>query len=341
MSYASLSLIILLVINSLTNIAHADILIEIQDEIKIGKHKGVTGAVLSVGKDVLLTASAPGKSVDRKVDIRSVTKSITSLLIGKLIEEGVLKNVNVKVANILPDEFAFLDANNPKRKITIEDILTMRTGLACNDWVPASLGQEDKMYKTKDWAKFILETPIAHEVGKHFSYCTGGVVLLGRVIKKLSGFSVPEYAEKTLFGPLGIENTKWEQTPKGYTDTGGHLRLSVNDLHKIGKMILANGIASGEQVINKKWVAASTKEHTRIYERREQYGYLWWRNQAEVDGKTLTLIYAHGNGGNFVFIIPELELVSAFTGTNFGKREQFIPLQLLSQRIVPALLGQE
>jgi CubicO group peptidase (beta-lactamase class C family) len=332
------SILIVLSCLLLTPLIHADVLSDIEQELKSGKHKGVTGAILMVGDNVLLETSSSGKSVNKKVDIRSATKSITSLLIGKLIEEGKLKSVKTKVATILPDEFAFLPKDSSKRKITIEDILTMRTGLACNDWVPASLGQEDKMYRTDDWARFILEMPMAYEVGEHFSYCTGGVVLLGRVIAKLSGLTVPEYADKILFSPLGIENAKWEQTPKGYTDTGGHLRLSLHDLHKIGRMMLANGVFEGTQVINKKWIVKSTKEHTRIYERREQYGYLWWRNQAEVNGQQLTLIYAHGNGGNFIFIIPELELVAAFTGTNFGKREQFIPLQLLSQRIVPALI---
>jgi CubicO group peptidase (beta-lactamase class C family) len=311
---------------------------EIAAAINAGKHKGVTGGIISVQGNIRFVAAAPGKSPDKKVDIRSATKSITSLLIGKLLEENKLKRVKVEVSDILTDEFSSFSKDDPKRTITIEDILTMRTGLACDDWVPASLGQEDRMYKTKDWAQFILNVPVAHDVGKHFSYCTGGVVLLGRVIEKLAGMSVPEYANLHLFEPLGITGAKWEKTPKGYTDTGGHLRLGLRDLHKIGRMVLDQGKYEGKRIVDANWIKASSMMRTGIYERRETYGYLWWRNEAQVDGRKLTLIYAHGNGGNFIFIVPELELVAAFTGTNYGRREQFIPLQLLSQKIMPAVL---
>ncbi|WP_262690707.1 serine hydrolase domain-containing protein [Kordiimonas aestuarii] len=319
-------------------------------KLKAGDYDGITGGMLSLGGKLVFEAYAPGFDAGERHDIRSATKSITALLIGELIEDGRLKNVDVKVADILPDEFVAVPKGSDKRDITIEDILTMRTGLACNDWVPASVGHEDKMYKTRDWAAFLLGQPIAHEVGKHFSYCTGGVVLLGRVLKKLSGRDVPAYAEERLFRPLGIEGAKWESTPKGYTDTGGHLRLKLSDLHKIGLMVAARGATPGgtdmarndtkqTQVVSEKWLDKVTEEHTKIYERRQRYGYLWWLDSGEVKGKPVSLIYAHGNGGNFIFIIPELELVAAFTGKNYGKPTQFIPMQVLTQEIVPLLIG--
>ena len=311
---------------------------EIASGLKAGDLKGITGGMVSIGGDVMFEAYARGNGPDKRHDIRSATKSITSLLVGELIEDGSLKSVNRKLSELLPDEFGHMGKNDARRDITVRDALTMRTGLACNDWAPASVGHEDKMYQTNDWAAFLLSKPMAYERGKHFSYCTGGVVLLGRLIEKLSGKPVPEFAEERLFQPLGIAGARWEATPTKHTDTGGHLRLTLSDLHTIGLLVHAGGSWQGKQLISEDWLEQSLAAQTRIPERRERYGYLWWLDGGNVKGKDVSLIYAHGNGGNFIFIVPELDLVAAFTGKNYGKPTQFIPNQLVAQRIVPALI---
>ncbi len=315
------------------------VMTEIAEGLQAGDYKGITGGMVSVGGELIVEAYAPGNTAEKRHDIRSATKSITALLIGELIEDGALKSVKTKLSTILPDEFLHLPKGDARRDIRVEDALTMRTGLACNDWVPASVGHEDKMYKTDDWAAFLLSKPMAYERGKHFSYCTGGVVLLGRVIKKLSGKPVPEYANERLFAPAGIEGAKWETTPTGHTDTGGHLRLTLKDLHRLGEIVQKGGQWDGQQVVAAKWLTEATSEQTRIYERRERYGYLWWLDSGTVKGVDVSLLYAHGNGGNFIFIVPELQLVAAFTGENYGKPTQFIPNQLVAQKMVPALIN--
>lgn len=329
-----------------------------------GELKGITSSIISVDGEIIIEAYAPGVGASHRHDIRSATKSITAILVGELIEDGSLKSVKTKVADILPDEFSGIPGGDPKRDITVEDLLTMRSGLACNDWDKASLGHEDKMYRTRDWAEFLLDQPMAYEVGDHFSYCTGGVVLLGRVIKKLSGQDVPDFAEERLFVPLGIEKARWRDTPRRYTDTGGHLRLTVSDLHKIGQLVLNGGAipvcekdaqtphtfcanpaqiphtsrTGFAQIIAENWLRDMMEEHTTVYGKRERYGYLWWLDKGAVKGKPMSLMYAHGNGGTYIFVVPELKLVAAFTGKNFNKPEQMIPLQLLSHQIVPSLV---
>ncbi len=315
--------------------AQADVVDDIAAKMRAGEHKGITGMMISRDGQMLAEAYAPGYGPDKRHDIRSATKSITALLVGELVEDGSLKSVNVKLSKILPDNFAHMAKDDPRRDITVEDALTMRTGLACNDWIPASVGQEDKMYKTRDWGAFLWALPMAYERGEHFSYCTGGVVFLGRDIEKLSGMPVPDYAEERLFGPMGIKGAKWEKTPKGFTDTGGHLRLTLKDLHRIGALVSKGG----EGLLDPKWLKEATSTKTGVYERRERYGYLWWLNGGEVKGQLISLVYAHGNGGNFIFIVPELKLVAAFTGKNYGDRSQFIPMQLLTREIIPSLIA--
>ena len=90
--------------------------------------------------------------------------------------------------------------------------------------------------------------------------------------------------------------------------------------------------------MDRKWIETATRPHTDIPERRERYGYLWWFDEGEVKGQPVSLRFAHGNGGNFIFIVPELALVAAFNGRNYGKPEQFIPMQIVTQEIVPALI---
>ena len=309
-------------------------------EIENGEHEGVTGGLVTVQGKLVFEAYGSGSRAGKTQDIRSATKSITALLVGALIDQGKVSSVRTKLSDILEAEFSGLPKNDPRRDILIEDLLTMRGGLACNDWAPSSLGHEDKMYKTDDWFDFWVSSPQAYEIGEHFSYCTGGVVALGRVIERLSGKPVPDFANEVLFQPLGIKNPKWDETPRGHTDTGGHLRLSLRGLHKIGQLVAGDGAWEGRQLFSKRWIETMTKVHTPIPERRQKYGYLWWYDEGSVGGVDITLHYAHGNGGNFIFIVPELGVVAAFTGTNYGKPSQFTALQIFASRIVPAIAAE-
>ncbi len=332
------SLLAILIIAMQPVAAFADEIDAVALEIASGKMDGVTGMTISIGGEVVASAAAPGEDAGKAQDIRSATKSITSLLIGALIDDQLLKSVDEPVSALLPEEFASIGSGDPRRKITVENLLTMRSGLACDDWAPASVGHEDKMYETKNWTAFLLSQPMAHERGKHFSYCTGGVVLLGRVIEKLSGESVPAFAERRLFAPLGIEDARWARTPEGGTDTGGHIRLSVRDLEKIGRLVLTGGQWEGRQVISRAWTETATTKHTDIAERKFDYGYLWWLDAIERDGVSYPVTFAMGNGGNFIFVLPKQNAVVAFTANNFNSPRQFVPAELLRDRILAALI---
>ncbi len=320
-----------------TNLAAANEIDAVAAEIASGSIEGVTGLSISVGGEIVAQASAPGLSAKTRHDIRSATKSITALLVGVLIDEGKLKGVDTPVSKILGEDFAPFSKSDPRRDITVKDLLTMRSGLACDDWAPASVGHEDKMYETGNWARFFLSQPFAHERGRHFSYCTGGVVLLGRVIEKLAGEPVPDFARRALFEPLGVADVTWERTPEGGTDTGGHVRLSASDMEKIGRLVLDKGDWNGRRLLSPEWIAAATSKQTDIPERKFDYGYLWWLDTIARDGKSEAIFFAMGNGGNFIFVLPERRAVVAFTAENFNSPMQFKPAELLRDRILPAL----
>lgn len=307
---------------------------QLSDDFDAGEWPGVTSMTITVDGDLLIEEYSSDVSTDDTHDLRSATKSVTAILIGELIEDGLISSVDQPVAKLIPHRFSSFDSRDLKRQITVKDLLTMRSGMACDDWVPASLGQEDKMYETPDWVAFFLSQPRAHERGKHFSYCTGGVVLLGELITDLSGMNVSDFATERLFEPLGISSAKWADTPTGGTDTGGHLEMTAADFHRLGVTLMDGN----PEIISPDWFDEMVGYQTDVYERRSTYGYLWWRDRVEMDGRTLDYHYAHGNGGNFIFAVPDLGLVASFTGTNFGSRLQFQPVSILQDRIIPAVM---
>jgi CubicO group peptidase (beta-lactamase class C family) len=270
-------------------------------------------------------------------DLRSATKSITSLLTGIAIERGHLPGVDAPMLPYLAPRYADLDnPHEAKSRITLAHLLTMRGGLACDDHDRRSPGQEDRMYRSRDWVRHFLELPVAHEPGDSARYCTGGVVALGRVLAEASGTPVPELARDALFAPLGIEQARWATFDGGrQTDTGGHLRLRPRDMAKIGQLVLQEGRWDGRQVVPAAWIRESTSMHTRLGEGRP-YGYLWWQVGAAYPGHTVRIVHASGNGGQFIFIVPDLELVAVFTGGTYDSPRAGLPLHLLATAILPA-----
>lgn len=319
----------------------ADAVARLSSDIEQGRYPGLTSMFVSLEGHRLSEAFAPGVSPSETHDVRSATKSITAILVGELLEDGLVDSVDVPLSELLPDRFAMFDSSDPRLSITLADAMTMRTGLACDDWVPASVGHEDKMYETRDWVAFVLGQPVSHEVGEHFSYCTGGVILVGEAIEALSGRPVAAYAGERLFQPIGATGVEWAYVPDGGTDTGGHLRITASDFHQIGVLVASKGLSGGKRVIQEQWLHEMLREQTDVYERRQKYGYLWWIDDIELRGKTLRVVYAHGNGGNFIFLVPKLHLVATFTGVNFGSRLQFQPVEILETLLLPALVGDQ
>ena len=276
-----------------------------------------------------------GRDSEVQQDLRSATKSITSLLLGIAISRGFVKSVHEPVRTYLGPIYP--DTAVVKQNITVEDLLTMRSGLKCNDRDDRSPGQEDKMYRKQDWVRFFLELPTATPAGEVAQYCTGGVVALGRIISETSKSSISTFANNYLFDPLCIPGARWSDFDNHrQTDTGGHLSLRPQDMLRIGQLVLQRGMWNGRQLIPREWIEQSTNEHTRIDNGR-QYGYLWWRQPVPYRGGQVVVIFAGGNGGQYIFVVPELELVAVFTGGNYNSRKAQRPFQIMNKYILPAV----
>jgi CubicO group peptidase (beta-lactamase class C family) len=305
-------------------------------EIAEGRHPGVTSFHFEVGGRTLAAQVEPALAPP---DLRSATKSITALLVGVALERGHIPSLHTRVAELLPEHRAALEQDPRKAAITVEDLLTMRSGLDCDDWNPGSPGHEDTMYTAADWVAFWAGLPAREAPGSRFAYCTGNVIALGAILEAGSGQPLASFAETALFAPLGIRGARWARFHRGRgTDAGGHLRLRPEDFARLGSLVLAEGRWDGRSLVPAAWIRRMTTPQTSVPGRKQRYGYLWWIDETSPGYAVQTRLFlAWGNGGNFLVVMPELQAVASFTGTRFNRPEALQPLHWLRERLLPAL----
>lgn len=277
-----------------------------------------------------------GHQTNQTHDLRSTSKSIRSILLGIAIDKGFIDDINDPISKYLksPQPKKNLDAR--KEAITIKHLITMASGLDCNDWDPKSKGQEDKVYKKKDWLQYTLDLPMLHQPGEVSHYCSMGVILMTEIISQSSGMSIDEFAEAYLFKPLGIKNIRWGHTSdKEVIASARRLYMTPRDMAKIGQLVLNQGKWKGEQIVSEKWISASTTPQTKIT--GLDYGYLWWNIPFKMKDKTIIAKTATGNGGQYIMIIPEMELIAIFTGGAYNSQEDKLPFAIMQDVVLPSI----
>ncbi len=273
-----------------------------------------------------------GFNRDKVHDLRSATKSITSALVGIAIDQEYIKDVNQSVFSSITGYSEINNWVDEKNDIQVKHLLTMSSGLACDDSDYSSPGNEEYMYHQKDWVKYILDLHLTSKPGSKWAYCTGGVVSLGAIIEDSSGIQTEDFASTFLFEPLGISNYHWEFTPSRRVDTGGHIHMTPRDMAKIGQLFLQQGQWNKQQVISKQWVNQSIATQI-LTNQKYQYGYLWWHGRIG----THNFYYAGGNGGQYITILPSLNMVVVSTGHNYNSdlSSQFF---ILLKNVIDAVL---
>ena len=306
-------------------------LAHLSEQLASTRKHGIDAVVIARRGHLVYEAYTRKGGRDELHDLRSATKSITALLIGLAQARGKLA-VDDLVNAHLPPELALAHAPTA----TLADLLTMRSGLDCDDRNRRSPGQEERMYRTRDWVAFFAQLPAVAEPGERSAYCTGGLVALGEVLRAATGEAPDDFARDALFEPLGISEVEWAHFDGGRgVDTGGHLELRARDFAKIGELVRRRGEWGGERILPEAWIAEATTAHTRVD--GEDYGYAWWLADLSTPAGPIRVWYASGNGGQTLFVVPELELVVAFTGRNYNSPKARLPFQILAQVIVPAV----
>jgi CubicO group peptidase (beta-lactamase class C family) len=252
----------------------------------------------------------------------SCTKSFVSALVGIAIDKRLIADVNQPVVSFFPDS-DFEDPDKSKQEITIENLLTMSSGL---NWLEADETYE-RMYTTyRDWVEFVLDLPMVFRPGLIFNYSSGCSHLLSAIIQKTSDKGTYDFARSNLFKPLGIKDPTWERDPSGIPIGGWGLSLSPRDMAKLGYLYLHGGKWERNQIVPASWVRSSTQPHIKA-DGDWQYGYQWW-----VD-PSYSFYAAIGRYGQSIFVVPGLDLVVVFTAHIDSNDPE---TDLLKKYIIPA-----
>lgn len=285
-----------------------------------GKESGQVAALaVDHHGQIVLRRRIDSGAIGDPIDIRSAGKSLTALAVGAAIADGKLAGVDVAV-------WPFLGAARGvgHDAITVRDLLTMSSALDCDDSRKQSPGQEERMYRTRDWRGFALAIPL--RAGYHrdatgfgaFSYCTAGAFLLGQVVEKATGQSFDSYVQQRLLDPLGVRSVVWRRSLKGEVQSGGQLRISDADLLKIGRMVLDGGTWQGRKLLPKSWISEMLHPWrqlgTNVY-----YGYLWWAMPVRSPRGAEAAWMMQGNGGNLIALFNDYDAVIVVQARNYNK----------------------
>jgi hypothetical protein len=249
--------------------------------------------------------------------LQSVTKSVSSALIGIAIGRGEIAGTDVPLLSFF-DDYDLSGVNQRLHQATLDDLLTMRSGI---EWHETDRPLDEtnttmQLEAADDWIQFTLGQPMDAAPGEKWAYSSGGSHLMSGIIRKATGRYIDEYAEDHLFRPLGIDDYHWKKTPRGYPDTEGGLYLETEQLAKIGYLYLQGGVWDGERILPEGWVESSTARHAdRVNAAGWGYGYQWWR----LDTGGHDVWGGLGFGGQFLVVIPEYELIGVINSWNlFG-----------------------
>lgn len=290
-----------------------------------------------------------GWNKDSLHDSRSAFKSITSILTGIAIDKGLIKDVNQKVYSYFPDFNNFSGNNAWKKDMTIENLLRMQSGFDCEEFNDGKDCETDMM-ATKNWVRFSLDLPMKDKPGTVWAYTSTDPMILSGIISRVSKMSVMDFAKKYLFDPMGIKHYRWTIDPSGHGMTAGSFYILPSDMMKIGQMVLEKGMWNGQRIVSAAWIEKSTGTPVPIADfsfakfsrsavvipQPTYYGYYWYKE--EISTKTLreNVVFASGNGGQYIMMIERLGIVIVFMQGNYNSWKAKKAFDLLARFIIPA-----
>ena len=236
--------------------------------------------------------------------LQSTSKSVTSALIGIAIDKGYIPSVNEPISTYFPQ---ILESGSEyKSQITIWNLLTHTTGLNASD-----TANWNEWLASDNWVNYVLERPATSRPGTVFSYFTGNTHLLSAIIQQATGKTAYEFGEEYLFDLLDMDSVECSTDPQGISDGGNGFAMNIYDMAKFGELYLNNGNWNGQQIISEQWVKDSTTLQFDRSSGSADYGYQWWvRTFGENNHPAY---FAQGHYGQYIFVVPDLNLVVAIT----------------------------
>lgn len=293
----------------------------------------LTSLLAAQGGELVLERYFHGLGPGETVNLKSVSKTLLSPLVGIALRDGLLVGVEQRLADLLPDYYQRLTdtglVEGGKADLTLHHLLSMRSGLETTSfqnygaWVASS-----------DWAWDQLRRPLVCRPGRCHHYSTGNTHLLSVILERRSGKSLREYARESFFAPLGIALPEWDRDPQGHYLGGNNMSLRPRDLLKIGQLYLDGGRLNGRQLVPEWWIEASWQTNGRSPWNGYGYGYLWWMDSWSGE----RVYFAWGYGGQYLVLVPRLDLAIVIT-SGLRPRERGYTRRLrrfLARSVIPA-----
>ncbi|MCL2057180.1 MAG: beta-lactamase family protein [Oscillospiraceae bacterium] len=272
------------------------------------------------------TNNDDGESYDENTVFRmaSVTKSVSGAVIGLAADRGLLE-VDAKLTEFYAELAE--PGQEDKGEITVAHLLTHTSGIYWNEWAGGDYFM--RLSRSENWVDFVFSQHMSYAPGTVFNYTTGGSHLLGGVLRAATGVSAFDFAKEHLFGPLGMDSVRWRTDPQGFTDAGNGIEMTARDAAKLGQLYLDKGNWRGRQIISEDWVERSTSRQAAGSPGTGEHGYCWWlRDFGGYRG-----FYAMGHGGQYIIVVPELNLVTVMASR---LSDTYLPQRIFTEYVIPA-----
>jgi CubicO group peptidase (beta-lactamase class C family) len=248
-----------------------------------------------------------GTSAETRFDVRSVTKSVLSLLVGQLLQTGELPGIDTAIGGYLDSSYRM---DQGDRSVTLRQLLTMTSGY---EWSEINGNDYNLWIQSPDHVQFLLDRPQTGPPGP-FDYDSAAVHLLGVAVQSATGTYLPTLAEERLFQRIGVTSAAWEVLENDTVNGGSGIQLTAQDLARVGQLMLQQGWSGTEEVVPSSWIAYITApkfpwRDTDGAQRSVTYGGLWW----VADPPFANAFFAWGYGGQFIYVVPSLDLVVVAT----------------------------
>lgn len=271
-------------------------------------------------------------------DLRSVTKSIVSLLYGIALDKGLVPPLDAPLVAQFP-EYPHLAAEPARAKITIGHALTMTLGMEWDENRPYSDPQNSEiaMELAPDRYRFVLDRPIVAEAGSRWIYSGGSVALVGAIIARGTGQSLPDFARDALFAPLGIQRFHWSAGSDGVASAASGLRLTAPDLLKIGQLLLRRGLWGGRRIVSEDWIDASSTSAISTPDGLG-YGRLWFTGDAPAPAFHAPKPWygGFGNGGQRLWLMPEADIAAVIYAGKYNAWDAWVTPTRIWREIILA-----
>lgn len=274
---------------------------------------------------------------DTPHDQRSASKSVASALIGIAMQQGLIQDLETSVYDFIPAKYQYTkDAQ--KEKINLKHLLTMSSGMDVSG--RGAVASEDNYQSSPDWLKTILEAKMVDQPGEHLKYGSANPYLLGLALEKVSSLPLEFFMDQNLLAPLGIQNYVIQSDIRGIPYQGGGMYLIPRDMLKFGQLYLNEGTWQGQRIFSKEWAKQSFGNYGFLENTNDKndYGYLWWHHTYSVGDQKIQSYEARGAGGQYIFVVPTLDLVVVITSGNYRNGKFAQPEKIIEEYILPAVL---